>query len=654
MDFDVIVVGTGPSAIGLLYGILSPYANHSNESVKYSGNETNVDKTNFNRTPNFRIAVLERGNHSDTFTSKTIRDPLRWFVASHHDTTATELLSSTPQKGLNNRILSIPTGRGVGGGTNINACLAVKPNESDFEHWPKQWIEGKGVQPQDSEQHSLIMKSTLEIERVLTSNGFLIDQNIEVVKEVEQEKPISNEGSPYPCVSIDNCTLDNDQVKIYPVQYVAKENRERTNNLSYSRVNYYEGILKPFLDKNPHLQSVITFFTNAQVERLIIESNINDNPSTSNNNFNDWIVTGVEYKLNKNQETKIMKASKVILCAGAFYSPALLMVSGIGEWKTLQAKGITAYCPKTKIPIKAKHQEWNYVGKNLRDHLMLATLFFSFKNFFKDFGVSSLRGFIPLDIPMQQNKKVRIAPIIDDAHGFHYVFPRGASAMFLREIKFESKVLSSFVNKLMTMLYHINLFFFTILMISPIAWFMNKFSINVLLGILNMESRGYISIQKKRKAENDQIVRISQVDLIVDPAYLTTESDLEKVEYGVKALDKISPLLFPGATEIVPGSLYTDGKEYAKETAAPYFHWTGSCSMKLESSNDTTNKSNGYVLDKNLKVQNVEGLYVCDASAVPTNVSCNPSMLLAGFGFTSALFIEFDKCGFDKTKLKRQ
>ncbi|MBO3142386.1 choline dehydrogenase [Dermatophilus congolensis] len=66
-------------------------------------------------------------------------------------------------------------------------------------------------------------------------------------------------------------------------------------------------------------------------------------------------VTGVEYKRGRKNET--VTAGDVILCGGAFNSPQLLQLAGIGDPETLTAAGVT---PRINLP---------GVGANMQDHL---------------------------------------------------------------------------------------------------------------------------------------------------------------------------------------------------------------------------------------------------------------------------------------------
>jgi choline dehydrogenase len=100
--------------------------------------------------------------------------------------------------------------------------------------------------------------------------------------------------------------------------------------------------LKPALDR-PNL-TAIPF---AQVTRLV---------------FDKKRVVGVEYVQN-GQPQQASVTQEVVLSAGAFDSPKLLMLSGIGGAAQLQAQGIPVV---TDLP---------GVGQNLQDHLLLPIIY---------------------------------------------------------------------------------------------------------------------------------------------------------------------------------------------------------------------------------------------------------------------------------------
>ena len=180
--------------------------------------------------------------------------------------------------------------------------------------------------------------------------------------------------------------------------------------------------------------------------------------------------------------------------------------------------------------------------------------------------------------------------------------------------------------------------------IRPLAWMIDRCSAMILVGLLDPQSRGRVWVERKKTCKGREAsCRMSEANVLIDPAYLDDDRDLEQVEYGWRALDGIAPRLFPGALEILPGVLFPDRNKYAADFSLPYYHWSGSCSMEaVNGSSDQAESRYEYVVDKNLQVCNIKGLHVCDASVLPMNVSCNPSLLLAAVGFTAASSIKLD------------
>ncbi|MFD2146098.1 GMC family oxidoreductase [Mucilaginibacter antarcticus] len=115
------------------------------------------------------------------------------------------------------------------------------------------------------------------------------------------------------------------------------------NTLDGKRCSPFTGYLKPVID-----HQLLTVITDARVVNLVLEG--------SN-------CVGVELFYEGNKLT--IKATKeVVLSAGTFETPRLLMLSGIGPRKELQKLGIEV---KTDLP---------GVGKNLQDHPLIASVCF--------------------------------------------------------------------------------------------------------------------------------------------------------------------------------------------------------------------------------------------------------------------------------------
>ena len=87
----------------------------------------------------------------------------------------------------------------------------------------------------------------------------------------------------------------------------------------------------------------LTIVTGARTHRVVVENGR---------------ATGVEYSLGQGQPVqRVAAAREVLVCAGAFQSPQILLLSGIGDPAALHAQGIA--------PVHARLG----VGGNLQDHL---------------------------------------------------------------------------------------------------------------------------------------------------------------------------------------------------------------------------------------------------------------------------------------------
>jgi len=118
----------------------------------------------------------------------------------------------------------------------------------------------------------------------------------------------------------------------------------KTKTRSFSVTGY----LGPEVRKRENLKVV----TETLVQRIIL-----------GNSGSNVIVSGVQISLLSGEEVTIKAKKEVILCAGAFYSPAVLELSGIGSPKILENYSIDVIIDNPNV------------GKNLQDHAMCAISF---------------------------------------------------------------------------------------------------------------------------------------------------------------------------------------------------------------------------------------------------------------------------------------
>lgn len=230
---------------------------------------------------------------------------------------------SEPEPYLNDRKIFCPRGKVLGGSSSINYMAYVRGNHHDFDHW--QELGNPGWSYQDvlpyfkksehqqrgaSEYHSVDGElSVTDIVSLAASQRF-----------VEAAVAMGYEYNP---------DFNAEQQEgVGPVQYTITKDGKRHSTAA--------AFLTPILDR-PNL----TVQTGALVTRLLFEKTR---------------TIGVEY-LHSGTLHQVRVSREVILSAGAFDSPKLLMLSGIGNAEHLQAMGISVV---VDLP---------GVGQNLQDHI---------------------------------------------------------------------------------------------------------------------------------------------------------------------------------------------------------------------------------------------------------------------------------------------
>ncbi len=229
---------------------------------------------------------------------------------------------SEPEPALNGRTLGIPRGRTLGGTSSVNAMIAVRGNRRDYDDWSAQGLAGwafDDVLPYfrklethwrgETEWHG--GHGPVRISR-MEGPDLLFDAH---------RRAAEAAGIPY-------CDDPNgpEQDGISIMESTVGDGRRSSTARAY---------LRPAMAR-PNL----TVATGALVRRIVIEGGR---------------ATEVDYA--RGGQTQSARAAReVILCAGAYGSPQVLMLSGVGPADELRAHGIA---PVHDLP---------GVGRNLADH----------------------------------------------------------------------------------------------------------------------------------------------------------------------------------------------------------------------------------------------------------------------------------------------
>ncbi len=236
---------------------------------------------------------------------------------------------TTPQEYMHNREMFLPRGKVLGGSSSINAMIYIRGNKQDYDEWA-----------------------------ALGNRGWSYDEVLPYFKKSENQAVIKNEyhGQDGP-LDVQNRNYTNELSHVFVkagVELGYEKNKDfngakqagfgqyQVTHRNGARCSTAVAYLNPVKSR-----SNLTIQTKATVERILIENET---------------AKGVIYHQN-GQKHQVEATREVLLCAGAYNSPQVLMLSGIGDGAALQ---------QHNIPMQ-KHLPG--VGKNLQDHLVYFALF---------------------------------------------------------------------------------------------------------------------------------------------------------------------------------------------------------------------------------------------------------------------------------------
>jgi choline dehydrogenase-like flavoprotein len=260
------------------------------------------------------------------------------------------------------------------------------------------------------------------------------------------------------------------------------------------------------------------------------------------------------------QEKTLFSTREIILAAGAYGSPQILMLSGIGPTEELARFGIptTADLP---------------VGANLQDHPLLAMSYFTDEKSL--FGAGS-----PEDVALYQEGRGPLTSNV--AEGGVFLSTRGDENV--PDCQFEMAPAMYFDEGLSAPIDH---------------------ALTLTTSILKPTSRGKVALRSARPDAKPRIYH----------NYLATEKDRATMVESVRlAMDLFAQ---PNLSKVrrapfsVPASdAETDIMAFIEQRTGTNYHPTSTCAI-------------GSVVDPDLRVFNTEGLRVADASVMPSIVRGN-------------------------------
>lgn len=446
------------------------------------------------------------------------------------------------------RKIYLPRGKTLGGSSSTNAMAYVRGNPADYDGWAEQGNSGwsfnellpyfkrsenhEQIDMMDSGYHS--SSGELGVTIPTRFQTPFVDGFIEACAAIGIPKNIDYNGKMQEGASLVQSTIKNGK-----------------------RESGATAFLKPALGRHN-----LIAITNARVDKIILEGKN---------------AVGVQYK--KGGKTiQVYGQNEIILSAGTFKSPQLLMLSGIGALSELKNHGIDCI------------HELKGVGKNLQDHLFypicaksktqeginhyispVNQIKAAWNYFVNKKGVfcnSPLEGMAFFDLDQKGGKvnfQLHFSPIsIGNQYGYDaydlYDYPR-----------------------------------------------IDGFTI--LPTLLHPKSRGTVSLSSSNPIEPP----------IIQPNFLKEKEDLDQLVKGGKLVFKImEEKVMKNHIKVngLPHNRSSDDLliEHIKKTLETVYHPVGTCKM---------GKDLMAVVDSNLKVHGIKSLRVVDASIMPKIVSGN-------------------------------
>ena len=528
--------------------------------IVVGGGASGCALTNKLLSANKSVTLIEAGYSHHNFLLDV---PAGFFKLVNNSKYAT-YYKTRPQAHLAGRENIIPQGNVLGGGTSINAQVYMRGRAEDYNEWD-------------------------EILRVNNDGAkWNWDTVLPFFKEMENNSRINNKYHS----NKGNLNVSDsphvDQLSYDFIESVALLGVEKTDDFNGE---HQKGVgLYQFMNRKGKRSSSAYAFIESQLKNpllnLLLETTVKEII------IENEVAIGVVIVNRFGEEEKIFANKEVILAAGSFITPKILMLSGVGKEEELHEFSIKC---KNNLP---------GVGKNLMDHPE--------------------------------------CPLIAKANGKYGYFKQGDGWRMLKNgIEFllfgTGRVNSTgveagaFINPLNTNdLSYIQAFFVPSIYMNSdtIGVIDDDYGMSITTVMTKPKSRGYVKLQSSNFKDPP----------IIELNLLKHEEDLKMMMAGQRFfLDalktgplskKVEKIIVPDIDNLTDKNLEAHCKKFVRTN----YHPSGTAKMGAD--NDKM-----AVLDSKLRVRGIENLRVCDLSAMPNINSGNTSAPAMMIGLRCSEFL---------------
>jgi choline dehydrogenase len=482
-----------------------------------------------------RVLLLEAGGHDRHFW---IHVPLG-FAKLFNNATVNWLYKSEPEPELNNRQIIQPRGKVIGGSSSINGLLYIRGQHEDYDHW-----------------------------RQLGNAGWSFQDVLPYFKRAEDQErgadDLHGTGGPLSvsdvCEPHPLCEAFLDAAEQCGIPRTDDFNGPKQEGAGYFQLTAKKGrrwsTAAGYLKQARHRH-------NLKVELNALATKIL---------FSGRRAIGIQYRQGETLRTAYADG-EVILSGGAFNSPQLMQLSGIGPSDLLRSHGIEVIAD---VP---------GVGSDLQDHLQVRMQFRCGQPITANDVINDWRYRYGAGIRYMLTRK----GLLSVGAGYAGAFFKTRPDLETPDVQIHFLIFSSETAGAN---------------VHPFSGFMAS------VCQLRPDSRGFVRIKSADPATPPAI----------QPHYLTARNDVETIVAGLKQLREVMnrPVMRKLiAEERMPGDkIVTDPDllEYARNTGTTVYHPTSTCRMGPDPA---------AVVDERLRVRGFERLRVIDASIMPSLVSGN-------------------------------
>ncbi|MBU6470557.1 MAG: choline dehydrogenase [Gammaproteobacteria bacterium] len=494
--------------------------------------------------PTVRVCLLEAGGEGRNWL---VRVPFGMVLS-----VPTPLINwgfkTVPQKELNGRRLYQPRGRALGGSSAINAMIYTRGHPSDYDAWA-----------------------------AAGNRGWSWSEVLPYFKRTEANArwrdDYHGDDGPLP---VGDAFTDNPMHAVF-LDAAQQAGFPRTDDFNGARqegVGVYQvtqrmgerwSAARAYLE--PHvLRANLCVLTGARARRVLFEGRR---------------AHAVEYRRGGRIHSVAARA-EIIVCAGTFQSPQLLMLSGVGDGEALRRCGIAVV------------QHLPGVGENLQDHLDYTLIHRARSPHLIGFSPRGVAHLLRELVRYQRERRGMLATNVAEAGGFL----KTDAALAKPDVQLHFCV--AIVHNHGRTLRHL----------------FHGYSLHVC--VLRPASRGSV-----RLASADP-----EAAPAIDPAYLSEPRDLDVLVRGFRLARRIldAPAFAPyRRRELFTANVHSEEEIRAaiRARSETIYHPAGTCRMGDDRS---------AVVDAELRVRGVDGLRVVDASVMPTLIGGNtqaPTMMIA-------------------------